>query len=281
MTGPSQPWQRSVAMLAVGLMALAGAVPARADVYRSCAAHYLVRTASAGDASAESAYFSAVGHDRSDPVAARRAARHALEVCAHDHWASPMSDRVPPSCGGGGPRAAGLVDYPLTNLLADVTRMICAANPGRARLTVSIQIVVAGGEGCTPPPDLWAIDLARAVTTVCPGPQTLAPAPELERVAPPEPAAREIVPRPELAPPPGSVPPLPGIRLPGADLRQLWVGDETWRDCQARCAAMPACRAWTWRAPGTSGPGSEAACLLKSTAGWQVPDACCHSGLKD
>jgi hypothetical protein len=256
--------------------ALALAAPATGDVFRTCAAEYVFRPSTPRLEEARSAPFSAVGRHASDDEAARRDARHRLEICALDHWASPHADAAPASCTGGAPRSAGIVGYPLTNLLGDASAAVCAANPGVEDIWIDIQIHVRGGAGCTPPPDLWAIDVGRGVRIQCAQPAMIVPVPRLERV-PEQP--RTIAPQPELRP--AGSPPLPGVRMPGGDIRREWIGTSGWQACAGLCVETPSCRAWTWRAPGTSGPGSQAACWLKHTPGPQIADPCCHSGLRE
>jgi len=263
-------------MAAVLLLVMGGA-PAAAEVYRTCAAEFVLRPSTPRLEEARSAAFSAVGRHAADDVAARRDARHRLEVCARDHWADPHADAAPASCGGGGPRTPGLIDYPLANLLRDATALSCAANPGVDDIWIDIQIHVRGGEGCTPPPDFWAIDLGRGVRIHCPQPATIVPLPRLERL-PEQP--RTIAPQPELRPVAG--PPMPGVRLPGHDIGGEWLGmDGTWRDCLELCRDTDGCNAWTYRRPGTTPGRDEAGCLLKSRAGERVSDTCCHSGIME
>jgi hypothetical protein len=159
-----------------------------------------------------------------------------------------------------------MFNYPFRGLIDGITGLICAANPGHARLAVDIEVHVSGDTGCIPPPNRWAIEVRRGWTIHCPVRSTTTqPLPELERVTPPP---RVIEPRPELGLPYID---LPNTRLPGNDLYPTSAA--SWQACREACSADAACRAWTYRAP-------EAVCLLKRAAGARVPDSCCHSGIK-
>lgn len=271
-------WARCAENLLVGtLIVLAAVAPAQARVFGSCEAWYQIRSGTAGDVEAYTGRFEATGVAASSMVEARGDARERLERCITDHWLNRNLATAPDSCTRVSAEGVGVSGYPFGDILHDIRALACAANPGREVLFVSVVAVVEGDDGCRPPGVGWAIDpFPPWLRIECAMPAEITPLPQLERL-PPEP--ERIVPVPQLEP--ALQPPLPGIRLPGHDIRRDWIGDERWPSCQRRCEETRACRAWTWRAPGTSGPGSEAACLLKSAAGWQIPDSCCHSGLRD
>jgi PAN domain len=260
-----------------GLVGLGLAAPASAMVYGTCEAWYQIRSSAGGGTEAYSGRFAAIGVDATNADEARANARDRLDRCIADHWSAPNASTAPDRCSGGRPGRPGVTDYPFTNLMADIAALACAANPGVAVLSVSVVVVVEGEAGCLPPGEGWAIDPFPPWLRVdCAVPGEIVPLPRLDR---PAPQPERIVPMPRLEP--VIAPPLPGIRLPGSDIRRVWIGDDGWARCEDLCAETFGCRAWTWRAPGTSGAGSEAACLLKRAAGWQVPDPCCHSGIRE
>jgi len=255
------------ASLAVGL-----AAPGRADVYVWIEAWFEINVHEPAER-VESPRFRVTGHHAgSDIEAAKHDARWRLGRCLDHTWTYRTGRALVSACTGGGRSAAGVWDFPYPDIMAGLSRLACSAVPDVEYLFTNVSVWVEGGPSERP---LEGIAFGEHwIRLHCKQPAEIMPRLELER---PGPAPREIVPLPRLEP--ALQPPLPGIRLPGNDLRRIWIDEDDWTRCEALCTG--ACRAWTWRAPGTSGPGSQAACLLKSAAGWQVPDACCHSGLKD
>ncbi len=63
---------------------------------------------------------------------------------------------------------------------------------------------------------------------------------------------------------------------PGSDIHRFELQDANPGICQARCAKLDRCRAWTFVRPGIQGP--KAVCYLKGMAPAPVANTCCVSG---
>jgi hypothetical protein len=71
----------------------------------------------------------------------------------------------------------------------------------------------------------------------------------------------------------------PDTDIPGADLQRIELPRPDANECRTRCAANPACKAFTYVKPGT--PGSpRPTCYLKSAVGQRSRNNCCVSGEK-
>lgn len=65
---------------------------------------------------------------------------------------------------------------------------------------------------------------------------------------------------------------------PGSDIHRFELQDANPGVCQARCAKLDRCKAWTYVRPGVQGP--KAVCYLKDGAPQAAPNKCCVSGVK-
>lgn len=270
---------------AVAALVLAFAVPADADYRRSCRAWLELRPA--GTSRAIESYQWRVYNTvtlLAQVNEARREARRAIISCMEEHWDNREAGTVPYACQTHG--SLEFSGYPfLANLSNQLRDDICGSSD-ELRHDLDLVLFIDGERGCVVDGGninpATRVDIASGYRINCPAPEGGG----WERVDPPpigDAGGWECVGEGcgDSASGPPASPPLPGIRLPGNDIGGAWTPGQDWRACWQMCEDTPACGAWTWRGPGTTGPGSTAGCLLKSRAGAQVPDACCHSGVKD
>lgn len=277
-------WLRAGAILAAAAAMAILAAPADADYRRSCRAWLEIRPA--GTSTAIESYQWRVYNTVSlyaQVNEARREARRAIVTCMETHWGARNGDAVPYACQSHD--SLEFSGYPFSGLADQLRDDICGAS-SEVRHDVDLVLFIDGERGCVVDGGninpATRVDIASGYRINCPIPEGGG----WERVDPP--------PIPEggdwdcvgegcadTAGGPPSSPPLPGIRLPGNDIGGVWTPGEGWQVCWQMCEDTPACRAWTWRGPGTTGAGSTAGCLLKSRAGPQIPDTCCHSGIKE
>ncbi|PIV74139.1 MAG: hypothetical protein COW55_10380 [Rhodobacteraceae bacterium CG17_big_fil_post_rev_8_21_14_2_50_65_11] len=239
--------------------------------------------------------FSAHGHA---PVFAHNLARVAAAnvawQCATEHWESQLQTPPPEVCDEEPHDSMRdfVVGYPMVpDLHSEVTRRLCAANPGRDSVNTDIHFHIAGHEGCTRyhPWDtqIWV----SGYRFDCPpsgsgsgGGGAPAPAPP----PPPSPPSDPATPSDAAPPPPPSPPSDPedptalfriftNVRLPGHDIGTVDIADGDWQACARVCAGMAGCHAWTYR---DVYRGVSSVCLLKSAAGLPIPDPCCRSGIE-
>mgnify|MGYP000869512874 FL=1 len=234
----------AIGALAVTMAAGLGGSPAEA-VTRTCNAEYFIGAGIPGGVQIRREF--SVEGTASNPNAARRVARAFLEGCVLQHWQQRAADERPQIC-----RYSEFNRYPFDAFEAEITELICAANPGHPDLDISVWLEIRGNTGCIPH-NRYRIVLASDYRVACPD----------------EFAYRGVVPL---------GPPLPDTRLPGNDLRQIDLPEPDWRLCSRACEDEPECRAWTYREPT---PTHVPLCLLKRAAGVHVTDTCCASGIKD
>lgn len=193
---------------------------------------------------------------------ARREARRAIVTCMRNHWDARDADGAPYACQSQG--SLEFRDYPFSNLAERLRDDLCAVSD-EIRQQVDLVLFIDGERGCVVDGGninpATRVDIASDYRVNCPIPEG---------------GTWECVGE-------GCEPPLPGIRLPGNDLAGgvRPTPDQGWRNCEQMCEETSECQAWTWRDVGTSGPGSTEMCLLKSRAGMQISDRCCHSGIKE
>lgn len=65
---------------------------------------------------------------------------------------------------------------------------------------------------------------------------------------------------------------------PGSDIHRLELQDANPSVCQAKCAGLDRCKAWTYVRPGVQGP--KAVCYLKNSVPQVASNKCCVSGVK-
>jgi hypothetical protein len=65
---------------------------------------------------------------------------------------------------------------------------------------------------------------------------------------------------------------------PGSDIHRMTLQQADPAICQARCAKLSRCKAWTYVRPGAQGP--QAICYLKDAVPQAVANNCCISGVK-
>lgn len=68
------------------------------------------------------------------------------------------------------------------------------------------------------------------------------------------------------------------VDRPGSDFDNFDLDRAKPELCQARCAANPKCRAFTYVKPGVQ--GDKARCWLKDPVPQAIPSECCVSGLR-
>ncbi|WP_315742036.1 MULTISPECIES: PAN domain-containing protein [unclassified Bradyrhizobium] len=242
-------WQRvSLLALAAATIAMSDVRPAAADYTRSCTATLEVRPS--GTSTARKAYRWSVRNTVTHYYQvneARREARRAITSCVRAHWDARDVDAVPSACQSHG--SLEVRDYPFVNMAERLDTDLCVASPTNYAQDVDLVLFIEGKRGCVVDGGninpATRVDIASGYHISCP------------------------------------VPPLPGIRLPGHDISRSEIPGQDWRRCRQLCQDTAACRAWTWRRAGSSGAGSAESCLLKSAAGVQVRDSCCHSGTRD
>ena len=269
-------WKRGLILGAAAVaLVFAAASPAAADYRRSCRAALEIRPA--GSSTAIEAYqwrvYNTVTwyHEVNE---ARREARRAIVTCVESHWDARDDGSAPHACQTRG--SLEFDDYPFTHLAGQLRDDLCRATD-EVRLDVDLVLFIDGERGCVVDGGninpATRVDIASGYRINCPIPEGGG----WECVGEgcdgdgDEPDERSVMP---------DRPPLPNVRLPGNDIGGAWTPGQGWQTCWQMCEDNPACGAWTFRAEGTSGPGSQAGCLLKSTAGVQVPDPCCQSGIK-
>ena len=274
-------WMRALLLAgAAAALALGFAAPASADYRRSCRAWLEIRPAGSSTALASyqwRVYNTVTFYTQVND--ARRDARRAIVTCMQTHWDGRDSGVAPYACQTHGSLEFG--GYPFADLSGQLRDDLCTEG-GEVRLDVDLVLFIDGETGCVVDGGninpATRVDIASGYRINCPIPEGGG----WERVDPPAdeggiPDAGDW----ERAGPPGR-PPMPGVRLPGNDIAADWIGlDGTWQVCWQMCQDNPACAAWTWRGPGTTPGSDQAGCLLKSRAGVQIPDACCHSGLRE
>jgi hypothetical protein len=256
-------WEKVLLMTTIAVAIAVSAIqPAMADYRRSCRASLEVRQA--GTNTARRAYQWTVYNTvtlYAQVNEARREARRAIVNCVQTHWDARDAEAAPYSCQSQG--SLEVREYPFENLAERLRDDLCAANPREFRQDVDLVLFIEGERGCVV--DGGNINPATRVD-IASGYRINCPIPSGESWA----CVGE-----------GCEPPLPGIRLPGNDVGDSDIPGQDWRVCEQMCEETPACGAWTWRAAGTSGPGSPERCLLKSRAGTQIHDSCCHSGIRN
>lgn len=195
---------------------------------------------------------------------ARRVIRRAVTSCLRTHWDQRDSESRPVAC-----QSQGSLDfshYPFDNLAARLRDDLCSANPDVLQMNVTINARIEGERGCVVNGGNinphTRVHLADSYQINCP--------------------ARDIGSWICAGCPP-SEPPLPNTRLPGNDIGGIWIAGEDWQTCWQMCEDNADCRAWTYRAPGTTWwlEESSARCLLKRAASALVRDNCCQSGIKE
>lgn len=273
-------WVRAI-LLATAAAALAGGVvsPALADYRRSCRAVLEVRQAGTNN-TIESyqwrVYNTVTWYAQVND--ARREARRAIVTCMQTHWEARDAAEAPYACQTHGSLEFG--GYPFADLAGQLRDDLCTEG-GEIRLDLDLVLFIDGETGCVVDGGninpATRVDIASGYRVNCPIPEGGGSECAGDDCPGAEPSGGDggsagVMP---------DRPPLPGIRLPGHDIGGVWTPGEDWTTCWQMCQDNPTCGAWTWRAEGTSGPGSTAGCLLKSEAGVQVPDSCCHSGIKE
>jgi len=255
-------WFRSVCLcFAVGVAAVAAANPVMADYRRSCHFEVEVKPTESGLEAVIYTFriFNTVEHRR-DANDGRRAIRQRVTNCILGHW-NDRSETRPYACQDSG--RIEMSQYPFNNMYEQIRQGVCDKNREQLRLPVNIKMFIRGERGCLEYREDRGVDPV-AIVSIASNFRFNCPIREGGAFEP--------------------SPPLPRTRLPGNDLHGIGAQAEaeTWQECRDRCERLDACRAWTWRAAGTSGALAEGAalCLLKSAAATPVPDPCCHSGIK-
>ncbi len=259
-------WLRSVSLcIAVGVVAIVAAGPAMADHRRSCNFEVDVKPTQSGLKNVIYTFtvFNTVQY-RTQANDGRRAIRQHVTDCILGHW-NDRNETRPYACQDSG--RIEMSQYPFNNMYEQIRHDICDKNPDQLRLPVHITMFIRGKRGCLEHSEDHGVDPVAIVSIAsnyrfnCPiregGGFERGPATTPDR------------------------PPLPNIRLPGHDLPGGVGEAATWQDCFNRCERNNDCRAWTFRAAGTSGSVSpNALCLQKSAEGEHVHDTCCQSGIK-
>lgn len=249
---------------AVVLFAVVAALPAMAQHERSCHIVVEINPTEAGltDKIYSFRIFNTVDR-RSQANDGRRAIRQRVTSCLQTHWNDRNTTR-PSLC-----QDAGRIDmsqYPFENMFEEIRQDICGANRDELRLNVDVELFVRGERGCLERDEERGVVDPAAYVVIARGFRFNCPIPEG--------GGWEMGGAP-------AAPPLPGIRLPGRDIAPPREIANRWQECWGLCEATDACGAWTFREPGTWRGTDSAVCLLKSGAGPQVVDTCCHSGIKN
>lgn len=198
---------------------------------------------------------------------ARRVIRRRVIDCVLAHW-NDRNETPPYACRDWG--RVEMSEYPFQNIYEEMRQRICETNRDELRLPVNIEMFIRGRRGCLERDEERGVVDPAVRISIASNFEFNCPAREGSRF--------------EMIPAPPDTPPLLNIRLPGNDLRDIGPQHrqaETWQECWRRCEYNDDCRAWTFRAAGTSGTGSAALCLQKSGVTIQVPDTCCQSGIKE
>jgi hypothetical protein len=259
-------WQRvslvALAAVTIAISAMSAIRPAEADYTRSCTAILEVRLS--GTSTARKAYRWSVRNTvtyYAQVNEARREARRAIASCVRAHWDARDVEAVPYACQSHG--SLQVHDYPFVNLAERLRTDLCATRPPHNPQDVDLVLFIEGERGCVVDGGninpATRVDIASRYRISCPVTDSGSWTCIGEDCAPP----------------------LPGIRLPGHDISRSDIPGQDWRYCRQLCQDAAACRAWTWRRAGSSGAGSAEVCLLKSAAGGQVRDSCCHSGTRE
>lgn len=216
--------------------------------------------------------------------------------CVRAHWDQRMTRERPGRCESLGDLGdTRFYGYPFTALYDEMTEALCDANRGQAHFNIDFELQIRGEPRCVhrqndngvDPMDWYVIAVDYRITC----PQLPGDGGMSQNTRPPagEGSASE-----NYEPPgaggsgSGSPPPLPepagaefsnlaNVRLPGHDIAVVDVGDGGWQACRALCLANDTCAAFTWR---NRYQGRASVCLLKGAAGATIPDACCHSGIR-
>ncbi|MFZ1339401.1 MAG: PAN domain-containing protein [Paracoccaceae bacterium] len=228
--------------LVVALAALVGAAPAQADITRSCAATLVVSPDGSGNDVSYSYSARVNAQNRAWANRAREQARSNIIECFQLHWDMRMTENSPVMCRPEG----GMDGYPFRALSQDLTRDICAANPGRDSMVVDVTVQITGQRGCELPNEWAPVSLVDDYRVYC--------------ATPPQPEQRE------------------GWNLPGMDYRwfEMAAGARA-ADCEAICTREDRCRAWTYKHPSGDDP---ALCFLKQGVPDWARDARFVSGIK-
>ncbi len=236
--------------------------------------------------------------------------------CVRAHWDQRMTPDRPDICGPLGDLGqTDFYGYPFTALFDEMSKALCAANPGRDRIDMDFELQIRGEPRCVHRQNDEGVDpmdwyfMARNYRITCPdasgdtGGLQMPSREVLETMDrllnQDQEGAGQGVGEGQMfenvgegssggagsgSPPPLPDPApaatfrvLPNIRLPGGDLGTLDVADGDWRACQTACADNSACQAWTYR---NRYQGVNSVCLLKRSVGAQIPDTCCRSGIK-
>ncbi|MEZ5667575.1 MAG: PAN domain-containing protein [Alphaproteobacteria bacterium] len=255
-------WLRRLLGLGAAAAMLSVAGPAVADHERSC---YFTLEVNPTDASQQNAIYPFTVFNTVQYLTqvndGRRAIRQHVTGCVETHWNDRNATR-PFACQDSG--RIDMAQYPFQNMYEQIRQDLCDANRDAVRLPVNVTLFIRGERGCLErdedvgvDPVAWAV-IATSHQLNCP--------------------IREGGGWEMSGPQPPANPPLPNTRLPGHDIGAQAVDD--WQACWTLCERTDGCAAWTFRAAGTSGPGSAALCLLKDGVGVQVADGCCQSGTR-
>jgi hypothetical protein len=219
------------AVLVAAFAALTAAAPAMADITRSCAATLVVSPDGGGSDRSYSYRARVNAQNLTWANRAREQARRNIIECFERHWSMRMSDSSPAMCRPEG----GMDGYPFRALSQDLTRDICAVNPGRQTMLVDITVRITGEKGCELPNEWAPVRLVNDHRVYC----WIAPQAE----------TRE------------------GWNLPGRDYRWFaMAAGARAADCEAICAREDRCKAWTYKHPAG---GEPPLCFLKDNVpGW-------------
>ena len=225
---------------AVGLSA-AGLQPAFADITRGCNAELVVSVNGSGHDLTYTYRAEVNAQNRAWANRAREKARENILSCFRAHWDMRMSDASPSWCRPEG----GMYGYPFRALSQDLTRDICAANPGRDSFTIDISVAITGERGCELGNEWVPVSLIQDYRIYC--------------ALPAQPTVRD------------------GFNLPRQDYRWFPAPGLAWQDCQQTCADEDRCQAWTFKYATGDDP---ALCFLKQGVPEWHRDARFISGIK-
>ncbi|MCI2398890.1 PAN domain-containing protein [Aliiroseovarius subalbicans] len=222
------PKQVVVAAL-VGLLASTAASPALSDITRSCHADLQVTVNGPGNDLSYDYNAQVHAQNRLYANRARETARRNIITCFQTHWDMRMTDMSPAMCRPEG----GMQGYPFRALSLDLSRDICAANPGRDSFEIDIAVQITGEKGCELPNEWAPVRLVDNYRIYC--------------ATPDDPEVRN------------------GYNLPRQDLRWYEVPGQPWQICERDCANEDRCQAWTYKYANGNDP---ALCFFKDG----VPD---------